>query len=89
MDKIKQLTTEELIKIAYEHKCAVCMCDIIEYHRSTSGNYWTCNACNKKTCDDCKDTTTDLTEEEAEEMDMNGYICICCRKEAKEEDKSK
>jgi hypothetical protein len=88
MDLIKGLTKEQLLAIAYNSRCAFCQCDLREYYRSESGNYWDCADCNKRTCDDCK-TLKGLTEEEEEDMDMNGYICVCCRKEAKEEDKSK
>ena len=85
MDKIKQLTMEELIAIAYESRCAFCMCEIDD----NDNNYWVCYAdCPRRTCDDCR-TFEGLTEEEAEEMDEQGYICECCRKDEKEADKSK
>jgi len=64
------------------------MCEVNEGWKDKNPNYWCCNGCYRLTCDDCEDRTG-LTEEEEEDMDMNGYICVCCRKEAKEEDKSK
>lgn len=71
MDKIKQLTIEELIKIAYESRCFLCLCEV--YCGRKGGNYWGCsNGCGRKCCDDCFQPAT-------EEEDDEGYYCPYCR----------
>jgi len=84
MDKIKQLTIEELIKIAYEHRCFECLCEVSEGWKDKNPNYWGCNGgCERKCCDDC------FEPDEDDEDNIEGFICEHCRKEEKEEDKSK
>lgn len=91
MDFIQGLTIKELIAIAYENRCFKCLDSVYDGRRG--GNYWGCNqGCGRKCCDNCKDEEDDekeLTDEEKEKMDTDGYICEHCSKNQKKADDSK
>jgi hypothetical protein len=76
-DKIKQLKLEQLLKIAYEHCCSLCLERVNDGWNNKYPNYRDCWGCEKKICDTCFHQGDDETDE---------YYCEECDKDEKTAD---
>ena len=83
MEALITKTKEELIAMLYNYVCYRCLTKVEEYNGGPcSSDYWGCNGCERKCCNDCRDDEWFNNQK----GDDDDYYCLICEKQHKNED---